>query len=152
MRQVRSGRQAIETAFAASPDADIAKWKSPVLLIHADDDRNVPFDQTVELAHRLEQQHTPFEELVIPNDIHGFLRWASWLQADQATVQFLSRQLGKRILARPSPPRAPPCGPFSHYAISVEAPPSPLPWRDLQFVLLGPDAFSQGSSTILPRV
>ncbi len=89
-------KQAIETAFAASPDADIAKWKSPVLLIHGDDDRNVPFDQTVELAHRLEQQHTPFEELVIPNDIHGFLRWMNWLQADEATVQFLSRQLGVR--------------------------------------------------------
>jgi dipeptidyl aminopeptidase/acylaminoacyl peptidase len=87
-------KRAIDTAFAASPDADIAKWKSPVLLIHADDDRNVPFDQTVELAHRLEQQHTPFEELIIPNDIHGFLRRASWMQADQATVQFLSRQLG----------------------------------------------------------
>jgi dipeptidyl aminopeptidase/acylaminoacyl peptidase len=87
-------KQAIDIAFAASPDADIAKWKSPVLLIHADDDRNVLFDQTVELAHRLEQQHTPFEELVIPNDIHGFLRWMNWLHADQATVQFLSRQLG----------------------------------------------------------
>jgi dipeptidyl aminopeptidase/acylaminoacyl peptidase len=88
-------RRAIETAFAASPDADIAKWKSPVLLIHGDDDRNVPFDQTVELAHRLDQQHTPFDELVIPNDIHGFLRWMNWLNADQATVQFLSRQLLK---------------------------------------------------------
>jgi dipeptidyl aminopeptidase/acylaminoacyl peptidase len=87
-------KQAIATAFAASPDADIAKWKSPVLLIQGDDDRNVPFDQTVELAHRLEQQHTPFEELVIPNEIHGFLRWANWLQADEATAQFLTRQLG----------------------------------------------------------
>jgi dipeptidyl aminopeptidase/acylaminoacyl peptidase len=93
-------KKAIETAFAASPDADIAKWKSPVLLIHADDDRNVPFDQTVELAHRLEQQHTPFEELIIPNDIHGFLRRASWMQADQATVQFLSRQLGINMDSR----------------------------------------------------
>jgi dipeptidyl aminopeptidase/acylaminoacyl peptidase len=87
-------KQAIDTAFAASPDADIAKWKSPVLLIQGDDDRNVPFDQTVELAHRLEQQHTPFEELVIPNEIHSFLRWANWLQADEATAQFLARQLG----------------------------------------------------------
>jgi dipeptidyl aminopeptidase/acylaminoacyl peptidase len=86
-------KQAIATAFAASPDADIAKWKSPVLLVQGDDDRNVPFDQTVELAHRLEEQHTPFEELVIPNEIHGFLRWANWLQADEATVQYLSRQL-----------------------------------------------------------
>jgi dipeptidyl aminopeptidase/acylaminoacyl peptidase len=93
-------KRAIDTAFAASPGADIAKWKSPVLLIHADDDRNVPFDQTVELAHRLEQQHTPFEELIIPNDIHGFLRRASWMQADQATVQFLSRQLGINMDSR----------------------------------------------------
>jgi len=88
-------KRAIDTAFAASPEADIAKWKSPVLLIQGDDDRNVPFDQTVELAHRLEQQHTPFEELVIPNEIHGFLRWANWLQADEATFQYLFRKLGQ---------------------------------------------------------
>jgi dipeptidyl aminopeptidase/acylaminoacyl peptidase len=87
-------KRAIATAFAASPDADIAKWKSPVLLIHGDDDRNVLFDQTVELAHGLEQQHTPFEELIIPNEIHGFLRRADWSKADQAAVDFLSRQLG----------------------------------------------------------
>ena len=86
-------KRAIATAFAASPDADVARWKSPVLLIQGDDDRNVPFNQTVELAHRLAQQHTPFEELVIPNEIHGFLRQRSWLHADEATVEFLSRQL-----------------------------------------------------------
>jgi dipeptidyl aminopeptidase/acylaminoacyl peptidase len=87
-------KRAIATAFAASPDADIAQWTSPVLLIHGDDDRNVPFDQTVELAHRLQQQHTPFEELIIPNEIHGFLRRADWLLADQATVDFFCRQFG----------------------------------------------------------
>jgi dipeptidyl aminopeptidase/acylaminoacyl peptidase len=85
---------ALSTAFASSPDADVAKWKSPVLLIHGDDDRNVPFDQTVELAHRLEQQGTPMEELIFPNEIHGFLRRASWLEADEATVQFFLKQFG----------------------------------------------------------
>jgi dipeptidyl aminopeptidase/acylaminoacyl peptidase len=88
-------QKAIATAFAASPDADIATWKSPVLLVQGDDDRNVLFDQTVELAHRLEQQNTPCEELVIPNEIHGFLRWSNWLQADGATVEFLERQLAQ---------------------------------------------------------
>jgi dipeptidyl aminopeptidase/acylaminoacyl peptidase len=92
-------KQAITTAFAASPDADIARWKSPVLLIQGDDDRNVPFDQTVELAHRLAQQHTPFEELVIPNEIHGFLRRKDWLRADEATSRFLAKQL----LDQPNP-------------------------------------------------
>jgi dipeptidyl aminopeptidase/acylaminoacyl peptidase len=85
---------AVATAFSSSPDADVAKWKSPVLLIHGDDDRNVPFDQTVEIARRLEQQGTPVEELVIPNEIHGFLRRASWLEADEATVQFFFTQFG----------------------------------------------------------
>jgi len=87
-------KQAIATALAASPNADIAKWTSPVLLIQGDDDRNVQFDQTVDLAHRLALQHTPFEELVIPNEIHGFLRRSNWLQADEATVKFLSKHLG----------------------------------------------------------
>ncbi len=32
-------QKAIATAFAASPDADIATWKSPVLLVQGDDDR-----------------------------------------------------------------------------------------------------------------
>jgi dipeptidyl aminopeptidase/acylaminoacyl peptidase len=89
-------KRAVATAFASSPDADVANWKSPVLLIHGDDDRNVLFDQTVELAHRLERQGTPMEELVIPNEIHGFLRRSSWLKADEATVEFFSRQFGTK--------------------------------------------------------
>ena len=47
----------------------------------------------MEVAHRLEQQHTPFEELIIPNEIHGFLRAANWATADRAAVEFLTRQL-----------------------------------------------------------
>ena len=88
-------KQATAVAFSASPDADIATWRSPVLLIQGDDDRNVLFDQTVELAHRLTQQNIPFEELVIPNEIHGFLRQSSWLHADEATARFLSTHLQK---------------------------------------------------------
>jgi dipeptidyl aminopeptidase/acylaminoacyl peptidase len=86
--------QAMESAWKSSPDADIESWKSPVLLIHGDDDRNVPFQQTVDLARRLEARQVPFEELVIPNEIHGFLRQASWAKVDAATVSFLSRKLG----------------------------------------------------------
>ena len=64
--------EAMAVAWKSSPDADVATWTSPVLLIQGDDDRNVPFQQTVDLARRLQAQHTPFEELVIPNEIHGF--------------------------------------------------------------------------------
>ncbi|THD64485.1 MAG: hypothetical protein E8A49_03135 [Phenylobacterium sp.] len=84
---------ALKTAFDSSPEAAIKGWTSPVLLIHGDDDRNVRFDQTVDLARRLAAQHTPFEELILPNEIHGFLRYDSWLKADAATVRFLVERL-----------------------------------------------------------
>jgi dipeptidyl aminopeptidase/acylaminoacyl peptidase len=86
--------KAMEVAWNSSPDAQIEGWKSAVLLIQGDDDRNVPFQQTVDLARRLEERNLPFEELVIPNEIHGFLRHATWLRVDEATAHFLSRTLG----------------------------------------------------------
>ena len=99
-RVARSEKGDMETAerisFAASPIADVARWRSPVLLIQGDDDRNVEFHQTVDLARRLDAQHVEYEELVLPNEIHGFLRYASWLKADGATVDFLTRKLAPR--------------------------------------------------------
>lgn len=86
--------QALEVAFKASPVADIATWTSPVLLIQGDDDRNVHFAETIDLARRLQAKGVDFEELVIPDEIHGFLRYASWLKADTATAEYLTRKLG----------------------------------------------------------
>jgi dipeptidyl aminopeptidase/acylaminoacyl peptidase len=85
--------KALEVAWTSSPVSALDGWRSPVLLIQGDDDRNVPFVQTVDLARRLKDKKVPFEELVIPNEIHGFLRHASWLLADQATVTFLALHL-----------------------------------------------------------
>ena len=87
-------KQAMKVAWDSSPDADIAKWKSPVLLIQGDDDHNVHFFQMTDIVPRLKKHDVPFEEMVIPNEIHGFLRHASWMQADTATVDFLQRKLG----------------------------------------------------------
>ncbi|HLI18869.1 MAG TPA: prolyl oligopeptidase family serine peptidase [Rhodanobacteraceae bacterium] len=87
-------KQAMKVAWESSPDADMAKWKSPVLLIQGDDDHNVHFLQMEDVVPRLKKHGVPFEEMVIPNEIHGFLRHASWLKADTATVDFLQRELG----------------------------------------------------------
>lgn len=90
---------AVKLAWESSPDAYVSTWKSPVLLIHGDDDRNVPFSQTVDLVQRLRAQHVPFEQLIIPDEIHGFLMWKSWIRAYGATAQFFDRTLkqGARI-------------------------------------------------------
>lgn len=85
--------QAMKIAFESSPVAAMKTWKSPVLLIQGDDDRNVNFVQTIDLARRLDAHHIPYEELVIPNEIHGFLRHASWVKADIATAAYLKKQL-----------------------------------------------------------
>ena len=94
-RYERGDRErAMEVAWNSSPVSAVGGWKSPVLLIHGDDDRNVPFQQTTDLARRLEARAVPFEEMIIPNEIHGFLRHASWLRADAATVDFFAAHLG----------------------------------------------------------
>jgi dipeptidyl aminopeptidase/acylaminoacyl peptidase len=80
-------------AFESSPNAAIATWRSPVLLIQGDDDRNVPFSQTVDLLQRLRAQKVPVEELIFPDEIHGFLMWKSWIRAYSATDEFFGREL-----------------------------------------------------------
>lgn len=84
---------AIRSAFENSPVAHLETWRSPVLLIHGDADGNVPFSQTTDLARRLAARGVPYEELILPNEIHGFLRYDSWLKADMATVRFLEEKL-----------------------------------------------------------
>jgi dipeptidyl aminopeptidase/acylaminoacyl peptidase len=86
-------KEAEKLAFDSSPDAAVSGWKSPVLLIHGDDDRNVPFGQTVELAERLREQHVAFEQLIFPDEIHDFLLWGDWIRAYRATAEFFDRNL-----------------------------------------------------------
>ena len=89
-------QKAIDVAWTSSPVSAISTWKSPVLLIQGDDDRNVYFHETVDLARRLSAAGIPFDEMVLPDEIHGFLRHQSWLSADSATVEYFNRQFGVR--------------------------------------------------------
>ncbi len=86
----------VRVSWESSPDAYVSTWKSPVLLIQGDDDRNVRFEQTVELAQRLRKQGVHFEELVLPDEIHDFLLYRSWLKGDSATAAFLEKMLKNR--------------------------------------------------------
>jgi dipeptidyl aminopeptidase/acylaminoacyl peptidase len=86
--------EAARVALESSPMADIERWRSPVLLIHGDDDRNVPFSETVDLVEALREQGVEYELLVFPDEVHGFLTHARWLQAYRAAADFLERKLG----------------------------------------------------------
>ena len=85
--------RALEVAFRSSPVAYVSTWKAPVLLIHGDDDRNVRFGQTVDLVRRLDAAKVPYEELIIPDDTHHFMRYSNSVKVDSAVAEFLSRKL-----------------------------------------------------------
>jgi dipeptidyl aminopeptidase/acylaminoacyl peptidase len=88
-----NSRDAQKVALESSPVASVQKWRSPVLLIHGDDDRNVSFSQTVDLARRLREQNVEFEQMVFPDDVHDFLLHRHWLQAYHASADFFERHL-----------------------------------------------------------
>jgi dipeptidyl aminopeptidase/acylaminoacyl peptidase len=67
-----------------------------VLLIHGDDDRNVPFGQTVDLAQRLRKQNVEFEQLIFPDEIHDLLLWRDWVRGYRATAAFFNKKLVAR--------------------------------------------------------
>ncbi|MGA3088334.1 MAG: prolyl oligopeptidase family serine peptidase [Terriglobales bacterium] len=90
----RERTQVARLAFESSPMASVATWHSPVLLVHGDDDRNVPFAQTEELVDALRRQKVDFEELIFPDEIHDFLLRRDWVRAYDASAEFLGRKLG----------------------------------------------------------
>jgi len=85
--------EVLRQAWLSSPLADVTHWRSPVLVIHGDDDRNVAFQQSVDLTVHLRLQHVPYEELVIPNEIHSFLLYRSRLLVDQKVAEWFDGRL-----------------------------------------------------------
>ena len=89
-------RQALKVQFESSPIAAVPTWKSPVLLIHGDDDRTVDFHQSIDLARRLRDKGVTVEELVLPDDVHDSLLWRNWKLSIAATGEFFARTLHAR--------------------------------------------------------
>jgi dipeptidyl aminopeptidase/acylaminoacyl peptidase len=84
---------AARLAWESSPLASVKTWKSPVLLMQGDDDRNVQFSNTVRLALALRAQGVPFEEHVFPDEIHDFLLHRTWVAAYGYAADFFDRHL-----------------------------------------------------------
>ena len=81
-------------AYESSAIATAAQWRSPVLFVQADDDRNVPFHQTVELVNLLRNLgHARVDQLIIPNEIHDLLRHESWEILFDATDRYFDKYL-----------------------------------------------------------
>ncbi|MHB8301248.1 MAG: S9 family peptidase [Acidobacteriaceae bacterium] len=80
-------------AWKSSPLSSIGMWRSPVLLIQGDDDRDVPFLQTVQLAAALHRQKVTVQELIFPDEVHDFLLHRHWVDAYEASAGFFDTHL-----------------------------------------------------------
>ena len=87
--------EAARLAFESSPLATVDGWRSPVLLVHGDDDRNVPFNETIELVEKLRELGVEHELLIFPDEVHGFLRHDNWLEVFRRSADFFERHLAK---------------------------------------------------------
>jgi len=85
---------AVKLAWESSPNSSVDKWKSPVLLIQGDDDRNVPESQTVDLVQRLREHNVAVEQIFIPDEIHDFLLWKTVVTCYKVTAEFFQAHLG----------------------------------------------------------
>jgi dipeptidyl aminopeptidase/acylaminoacyl peptidase len=86
---------ATSLSYRSSPISSIDTWKSPVLFIHADDDRNVPFSQSIDLINRLQKKKVPMETMVIVDDTHHWMKFSNAIKVFQATADYLKAQLTK---------------------------------------------------------
>ena len=64
-----------------------------MLLIQGDDDREVPFLQTVQLAAACVGRRSKFQELIFPDEVHDFLLHRDWVAAYAASAEFFNRYL-----------------------------------------------------------
>jgi dipeptidyl aminopeptidase/acylaminoacyl peptidase len=90
-----------QRAVQSSPIATIDQWRSPVLVVQADDDRDVPSRQSSELIEALRSHRIEHDELILPNEIHDLARYASWLQFFRAADLYFDEHLAKRATAKP---------------------------------------------------
>jgi dipeptidyl aminopeptidase/acylaminoacyl peptidase len=80
-------------SYKASAISAIDGWKSPVLLIQGDDDRNVAFQQMTGLVQLLRQRDVYYELIVFPDDVHESLLHSRWIYSLGRMETFLHRFL-----------------------------------------------------------
>ncbi len=85
--------KAIKVAWQSSPVAYMSSWKSPVLIIHGDDDRNVAVNQSIDLISRLEKLKIPYETLMIVDDTHHWMNFNNAVTVYAAVADYFVRKL-----------------------------------------------------------
>jgi dipeptidyl-peptidase-4 len=80
-------------SYKSSAISAIDGWKSPVLLIQGDDDRNVAFQQMTGLVQLLRARDVYYELIVFPDDVHESLLHSRWIYTLGRMETFLHKFL-----------------------------------------------------------
>ena len=83
-------------SYKSSTIGAIDGWKSPVLLIQGDDDRNVAFQQMTGLIQLLRQRDVYYELIVFPDDVHESLLHSRWIYTLGRMETFLHKFLWEK--------------------------------------------------------
>jgi dipeptidyl aminopeptidase/acylaminoacyl peptidase len=86
-------------SFKSSTIGAIDGWKSPVLLIQGDDDRNVAFQQMTGLVQLLRARDVYYELIVFPDDVHESLLHSRWMYTMGRMETFLHKFLWEKTEA-----------------------------------------------------
>jgi dipeptidyl aminopeptidase/acylaminoacyl peptidase len=95
------GDDANRRAVESSPIASIDQWHSPVLLVKADGDLDVPVQQATALIEDLRSRNIDHDVVMIPNEIHAMSRYSSWMTLFNAADTYFDRHLAKRTVPAP---------------------------------------------------
>lgn len=88
--------EALKVAWESSPVSSVPTWESPVLIIHADDDRNVRVSESTDLVQRLQEKGVPMETMMIVDDTHHWMKWSNAVKVGNATAEFFQKQFFKK--------------------------------------------------------
>lgn len=96
LRGRSQNQETSKLARDSSPVANVETWKSPVLFIHGDDDRNVPFQQTTDIVQKLRAKgDVYFELMIVPDEPHVFLLYKNRMECFNRSFEFINRFIGK---------------------------------------------------------
>ena len=72
---------------------DVSQIKAPLLILHGEEDPQVPPQESQEFAAALKNAGKTFTYITYPNEGHGFIQRDHRLDADQRELAFLNKYL-----------------------------------------------------------
>ncbi len=82
-----------EIARMSTAEGYLDTWKSPVFIEQGDDDRNVSFSQSVDLATKLRDRGVTVQTQVFPDETHENQVWEHLVEQYRAAADFLAKYL-----------------------------------------------------------